>query len=361
MQGLNLEKVASGLVQPVDVVVRPDDDRLYVVQQGGSVVAIAADGSVGETLLDVTGAMVSHGVEQGLLGMAFHPDFPDDPRVFAFHSLASNDNVLVSYELGADGDRVDPDTRTELLVIDKEPDKIRHNGGKVLFGPDGLLYLSIGDAARASVNGQDPSTLPGSILRLDVDGGDPYAIPPDNPFAGGATLGGVSGAPEVWWFGLRNPWRFSIDPETGLAWIGDVGQDSVEEVDVVAFDEPGLNFGWPAREGTSVFYDDPPVTDPIDPVLEVAHDDTGQGCSITGGVVHRGPAIPELNGTYFYADWCHGWIRSVGWDGRDVVDERDWSDQLDTGLVSAIVHDADGEVLVVDWESGAVNRIVAVR
>lgn len=243
MQGLNLEEVASGLVQPVDVVVRPDDDRLYVVQQGGSVVAIAADGSVGETLLDVTGAMVSHGIEQGLLGMAFHPDFPDDPRVFAFHSLESNDNVLVSYELGADGDRVDPDTRTELLVVDKEPDKIRHNGGKVLFGPDGLLYLSTGDAARASVNGQDPSTLPGSILRLDVDGGDPYAIPPDNPFAGGATLGGVSGAPEVWWFGLRNPWRFSIDPETGLAWIGDVGQDSVEEVDVVAFDEPGLNFG----------------------------------------------------------------------------------------------------------------------
>lgn len=362
LQGLDLEEVATDLVQPLDVAVRPDDGSLWVVQQGGAVVGLDDDGAVAGTLLDVSGLMEIHSIEQGLLGMAFHPDFPVDPRVFAFHSLPSNDNVLVSYEVGTDDRAVDPDSRTELVTIDKEPDKVRHNGGKVLFGPDGMLYLSLGDAARASVNGQDPSTLPGSILRLDVDAGDPVAVPPDNPFADGATLDGVAGAPEVWWFGLRNPWRFTIDPETGLAWIADVGQESVEEVNVVAFDEGGLNFGWPAREGTATFYDDPPVTEPVvEPVLEVAHDDTGEGCSITGGVVYRGAAIPELDGTYFYADWCHGWIRSVGWDGEAVVDEQDWSDELEVGQVSAIVHDGDGEVLVLDWEAGAVGRIVPRR
>ncbi|MBY5162719.1 PQQ-dependent sugar dehydrogenase [Salsipaludibacter albus] len=361
LQGLDLELVAEGLEQPLDVAVRPDDGGLYVVEQPGTVRRIDDGAAADIPLLDVSGEMEIHSIEQGLLGLAFHPDFPDDPRVFAFHSLPSNDNVLVSYEVGADGEQVDPDSRTELLTVDKEPDKVRHNGGKLLFGPDGLLFLSLGDAARASVNGQDPSTLPGTILRLDVDGDEPYAIPAGNPFADGATVDGVSGAPEVYWFGLRNPWRFSIDAQTGLAWIGDVGQETAEEVDVVALDDAGVNFGWPAREGTGTFYDDPAVTEPVDPVLTVAHDDTGQGCSITGGVVARGPSIPELDGTYFYADWCNGWIRSVGWDGEAVTDPQDWSDQLEVGQVSSITADGDGEVLVVDWDAGTVSRIVAVR
>jgi glucose/arabinose dehydrogenase len=365
LRGLAWEEVATGLVQPVDVAVRPDDGSLHVVQQGGAVVSLADDGSIAGTLLDVSPLMEIHSIEQGLLGVAFHPEFPDDRRVFAFHSLPSNDNVLVSYEVADDLQQVDPDSRVELVTVDKEPDKVRHNGGKVLFGPDGLLYVSLGDAARASVNGQDPATLPGSVIRIDVDAtgddGAPYAIPADNPFAGGATVEGVAGAPEVWWFGLRNPWRFTIDPATGLAWIGDVGQDTVEEVNVVPFDEGGRNFGWPAREGLGAFYDDPPVTATVDPVVEVAHDDVDRGCSITGGVVHRGPAIPELHGTYFYADWCHGWIRSVGWDGDGVVDPQDWSEELPAGMVSAFALDADGEVLVTDWDAGTVARIVPLR
>lgn len=365
LQGLALEQVAQDLVQPIDVVVRPDDGSLHVVQQGGAVVSLADDGSIAGTLLDVSPLMEIHSIEQGLLGMAFHPDFPDDRRLFAFHSLPDNDNVLVSYEVGDDLQQVDPDSRVELVTVDKEPDKVRHNGGKVLFGPDGLLYVSLGDAARASVNGQDPSTLPGSVMRLDVDatgdGGAPYAIPADNPFADGATVEGVSGAPEIWWFGLRNPWRFTIDAETGLAWIGDVGQETVEEVNVVPFDQGGLNFGWPAREGLGTFYDGSPVTATVDPVLEVAHDDVDEGCSITGGVVHRGPAIPEFNGTYFYADWCNGWIRSVEWDGEGVVNPQDWSEDLPAGMVSSFGLDADGEVLVVDWDAGTLSRIVPVR
>ncbi|HKJ54719.1 MAG TPA: PQQ-dependent sugar dehydrogenase, partial [Nitriliruptoraceae bacterium] len=339
LQGLALEQIASGLTQPVDVVVRPDDASLWVVQQGGTVVGIEEDGSVSSTpLLDVSPEMEIHSIEQGLLGMAFHPDYPEDARIFAFHSLPSNDNVLASWEVDQATQQADPSSRIDLFTVDKEPDKVRHNGGKVLFGPDGLLYVSLGDAARASVNGQDPSTLPGTLVRIDIDtpgdGGAPYSIPPGNPFADGATIDGVEGAPEVWWFGLRNPWRFSIDASTGLVWIGDVGQESWEEVNVAPLDQPGLNFGWAAREGDVAFYDDPPVTDAVDPIAVVAHDDVEQGCSITGGAVHRGAAIPELDGTYFYADWCNGWIRSLEWDGQAIVAEDDWSEDLAVTMVS---------------------------
>ncbi len=366
LQGLALQEVAGGLTQPIDVAVRPDDGSLWVVQQGGAVVGVQDDGSLSPTpLLDVSGDMEIHSIEQGLLGMAFHPDYPNDPRIFAFHSLPSNDNVLASWEVDQSTQQVDPASRVDLLTVDKEPDKVRHNGGKVLFGPDQLLYVSLGDAARASVNGQDPSTLPGTVLRIDVDtpgeGGAAYAIPSGNPFADGATIDGVVGAPEVWWFGLRNPWRFSIDESTGMAWIGDVGQESWEEINVAPLDQPGLNFGWAAREGEVAFYEDPPVTDAVDPIAVVAHDDVEEGCSITGGAVHRGSAIPELDGTYFYADWCNGWIRSLEWDGQSVVAEDDWSDDLAVTMVSAIVPDADGELLVVDWDRGTVSRIVPVR
>lgn len=365
LQGLAFEVVTDGLSQPIDVVTRPDDGSVWVVQQGGEVVGVQSDGSVSSSLLDVAPVMELHSIEQGLLGMAFHPDYPRDLRIFAFHSLPSNDNVLASWQVDQATQQADPATRVDLLVVDKEPDKVRHNGGKILFGPDGLLYLSLGDAARASVNGQDPTTLPGTVVRIDVDrtgdDGTPYAIPDGNPFADGATVQGVAGAPEVWWFGLRNPWRFSIDGSTGMAWIGDVGQDSVEEVNVAPLDQPGLNFGWPALEGTGTFYDDPPVTDTVAPILEVAHDDQAQGCSITGGVVHRGAAIPELNGTYFYADWCNGWIRSLEWDGQTVTAQDDWSEDLPAGMVAAFGLDADGEVLVLDWEAGTLSRIVPVR
>lgn len=363
LQGLALEQVASGLVQPLDVVTRPGDGALFAVQQQGTVVRVTGDGTTAEQpLLDVSGNMEIHGIEQGLLGMAFHPRHPEDPRVFVFHSLPSNDNVLVSYEVSDDdAEQVDADSRTVLLTIDKEPDKVRHNGGTVLFGPDGMLWLSLGDAARASVNGQDPSTLPGSILRLDVDGGDPYAIPPDNPFADGATVDGVTGAPEVYWFGLRNPWRFSIDEPTGTAWIGNVGQETVEEVEVAAIDEGGINFGWPAFEGSEPFYDDPPVTESVDPVFEVRHDDSDEACSLTGGVVYRGATIPELDGHYFYADWCVGWIRSFALEDGEVVEQQDWSEQLDVGMVSSFGTDADGELLVVDWDAGAIFRVLPER
>jgi glucose/arabinose dehydrogenase len=356
--------VAGGLEQPLDVRARPRDGVLFVAQQRGLIRRVADGTLAAEPLLDLRRIVNVSSIEQGLLGFAFHPDYPSDPRVFVFHSLRTNDNVLASYETTGDPNVLDPSTRRELLVVDKEPEQVRHNGGTVLFGPDGLLYLSLGDAARYSVNAQNPETLPASILRIDVDadGDEPYAIPPGNPFApGGEAPAGLDGAPEIWWFGLRNPWRMSIDAPSGLAYIADVGQERAEEVNVVPLASGGLNFGWPAREGLRAFVDVPLVSDATDPVIQVLHNDEFRGCSITGGEVYRGAAIPELVGHYFYADWCHGWIRSFRYaDGR-ARDPQEWSSDLPTAMVSSFGHDADGELLVLDWQDGTLSRIVPVR
>jgi hypothetical protein len=356
--GLRLEVVAKGLQNPVDVKARPDDGSLWVIEQRGIVRRIENGQVADEPVLDLRDAVNDFSIEQGLLGFAFHPNYPSDPRVFLFHSKANNDNVLASFETRGDPNVLDPKSRKDLLVINKAPDAVRHNGGTVSFGPDGLLYLSVGDAAQARLNGQDPANLPGSILRIDVDGGDPYAIPAGNPFGpGGQAPNDLDGAPEVWWFGLRNPWRFSIDEPTGLAYIGDVGQERVEEIDVVPVADGGLNFGWPVFEGTRRYSDVRAVSDLTDPVVEVRHGAADGGCSITGGEVYRGAAIPELVGHYFYADWCRGWIRSFRFVEGKVVDRADWSADLKAGMVSSFGHDSDGELLVLDWEADTVSRI----
>lgn len=356
LKGLAFETIATGLAEPVDVAAPLDDGRLFVLQRTGVARVVENGRLVKQPFANLKSFVKSSSIEQGLLGIAFHPKYPIDPRVFFFHSKRGNDNVLVSYAVAAAGTHVEPASRQELLTIDKSPDAVRHNAGALRFGPDGYLYISVGDAARASVNGQNPKTLPGSVLRIDVDSKRPYAIPPDNPFADG-----VSGAPEVWWFGLRNPWRFSIDSKSGLAYIGDVGQETLEEVNVVQFATGGLNFGWPLFEGTKRFYRGEPKVPVTPPALEIRHDDVERACSITGGEVYRGVAIPELDGHYFYADWCFGWIRSFRYDGAAAVERRDWSRQLKAEMVSSFGHDAKGELLVVDYAAGTISRVVAVR
>ncbi len=364
LQGLGLELVAGGLAQPLDVRARPSDGALFVIEQAGVIRRIVAGGEEHPVMLDIGDEVNSVSVEQGLLGFAFHPDYPTDPRVFVYHSRDDNDNVLASYETAGDPDVLDPATRTELLVVDKEPERVRHNGGTVLFGPDGMLYLSVGDAELGVANSQTPSAFAGKVLRIDVDAGEPYAIPPDNPFApGGAGIGGVAGgAPEVWWIGLRNPWRMSFDAESGLAYVADVGQEWAEEVSVVSLADGGLNFGWPVREGLEPFSGRVELlSEPIEPVIEIVHDDTDGGCSVTGGAVYRGAAIPELIGHYFYADWCNGWIRSFRFADGEALDPQDWSANLDAGMVSSFGHDGDNELLLVSWDTGTITRIVPLR
>lgn len=353
LKKLSLQPVASGLVEPVDVAAPLDDGLMYVLQRAGQARVVENGRVLKEPFLNLKGFVKSNSIEQGLLGIAFHPKYPVDRRVFVFHTRKDNDNLLVSYTVAADGRRVEPASRTELLRIDKAPDAIRHNAGALRFGPDGLLYISVGDGARPKENPQNTKTLLGKILRIDIDT-VPYAIAPGNPFADGK-----NGRPEVWWYGFRNPWRFSIDATSGLMYVGDVGQETIEEIHIAKLDAPGLNFGWPLMQGSKTYLKGTAATPLVAPVLEVRHDDNG--CSIVGGEVYRGTAIPELDGHYFYADWCFGWIQSFRYDGATAVDRKDWSKQLPAEMVSSFGHDAKGELLVVDYDAGVVSRIVAVR
>ena len=353
LKGLALQKVASGLVEPVDVTAPLDDGLMYVLQRSGQARVIDNGKLLKEPFLNLKGLVKSNSIEQGLLGIAFHPKYPVDRRVFVFHTRKDNDNLLVSYTVAPDGRRVEPSSRIELLRIDKAADAIRHNAGALRFGPDGFLYISVGDGARPKDNGQNPKTLLASILRIDINT-PPYAIPAGNPFADGK-----NGRPEVYWYGFRNPWRFSIDAKSATAYIGDVGQETIEEIDVAKLDAPGLNFGWPLMQGNKPYLKGTATTPLVGPILEVRHD--ADGCSIVGGEVYRGAAIPELDGHYFYADWCFGWIKSLRYDGTSAVDRKDWSTQLPAEMVSAFGHDAKGELLVIDYEAGSVSRVVPIR
>ena len=350
LQGLTLDVLGTDFGRPTFVTHAPGDDRLYITDRSGIVTAVTPDGTR-TVFLDLTDVVTANGIEQGLLGLAFHPDYASNRRLFVYYTDAEPNSHLAEVTADATGAAADPATLRELIAFDQFGD--RHYAGMIQFGPDGYLYVATGDGAKASENGRFPHTLLAAILRLDVDTGDPYGIPPDNPFADG-----VDGAPEVWAFGVRNPWRTWIDHETAVLYIADVGQERYEEVNAVPLDPVGYDFGWHAMEGTHCFTDECDTNDPVLPVVEYPHDD---GCSVTGGVVYQGTAIPELRGHYLYSDWCRGWIRSFRFDAGDAVDAADWSDGF-PGLtqVNSFGVGPDGEVYLVTWE-GTVGKIVPVR
>lgn len=350
--GLGLEVVADDAEQPVFLTAPPGDPRLFVVERAGRVRILDPGGGWREEpFLDIRDRVNPGGIEQGLLGMAFHPDFARNGRLFAYYYFGADSTRLV--EFAADADSADAASEKVLLSFDKPTE--RHNGGMLQFDPDGYLWLSLGEGGAASVHSQDPGTLLSSLLRLDVDGGDPYAIPPDNPFVGGG------GAPEVWAYGLRNPWRFSVDPVERLVYVADVGHEEWEEINVVPLDTGGgTNFGWLRMEGTHCFQRgcDPETEGLTLPVLEYPH---SEGCSVTGGFVYRGSAIPELAGHYLYSDWCGGWLRSFRYDAGEVVDRQDWTEDLGrVGQVDSFGMDSAGELYLLTWD-GLVGRLVPDR
>ena len=351
---IELEVVASGLDAPLHLTAPPGDERrLFIVERGGRI-RIVRDGVLLPTpFLDI-GGRVSSGGEQGLLGMAFHPDYEANGFFYVDYTDTSGDTKVVRYGVSSDPDRAEagPDV-TILSVAQPFPN---HNGGLVAFGPDGMLYVGLGDGGSSGDprgNGQDPSTLLGSLLRVDVDAASPYAVPPDNPF-----VGEPSARPEVWAYGLRNPWRFSFDRQTGDLYIGDVGQGAREEISFQpAASAGGENYGWNVMEGTACF--EPPngcdASGLTPPVLDYPH---GEGCSVTGGHVYRGADFPELRGRYFYADFCATWIRSLRIEDGEAVDVQDHTQQLGpVEGVSSFGEDARGELYVVSLE-GTVYRIV---
>jgi len=341
------EPVAA-LDTPVDLAVRPGDSSAYMVEQPGRVVAVDLATGATRQVLDISDLTEASG-ERGLLGLAFHPS---EPFAYVNYTTAgAGDTVIAEYAVAGDGTFDAASARTVLAV---DQPYSNHNGGDLEFGPDGYLYIALGDGGSGNDperRADDTTDLLGKLLRIDPRGGDPYAVPPDNPFASGG-----AGAPEVWAWGLRNPWKFAFDAPTGDLWIADVGQNAMEEVDRVSATDGrtagyAANFGWSAFEGTRRVNDDvPDPGDLVAPVLTYGHD---QGCSVSGGVVYRGAAVPDLAGWYVYSDYCSGTLWAFDPStGRNIV--------LAEGLsaVTGVRTGPDGEAYVIE-RTGNVLRLVA--
>ncbi len=345
--------ITSGLRQPLFLTHAGDGSgRLFVVEQTGRV-RIYAEGRLRETpFLDVSD-LLSFGGERGLLGLAFHPDYRTTGRLFVNYSRESDGATIVAeHRVSSDPDLAEPEGRILLVV---EQPYGNHNGGMLAFGPDGYLYIGMGDGGAGGDpgnRGQQRKELLGKVLRLDVDGGRPYAIPRDNPFVNGG------GRPEIFAYGFRNPWRFSFDRRTGRLWAADVGQDAYEEVSLV---RRGGNYGWRIMEGAHCF--EPSTGCPRGglelPAVEYAH--SGSRCSITGGYVYRGTDVPELRGRYLFGDYCSGEIFGVH---EEEVAEGRTVDQppvlLHTDLrISSFGEDERGELYVVDHAGGVYQILTA--
>jgi glucose/arabinose dehydrogenase len=336
---------------------RHRDPNLYLTRQTGQVVPIAPDGRVGAPILDLRQDLGSHR-EQGLLGLVFSPD---GHRMYVYYTSAAGEDTLEEYAVTS-GRRgrplsVDPASKRTLFVL-PHPNPT-HNGGQLVFGRDHMLYVSVGDGGgkKGDGPGQAPGgnsqaldNLYGKILRIDPTppgpgaGDRPYSIPPDNPFARGG------GAPEIWQYGLRNPWRFSFDRATNDLWIGDVGQDHWEEIDWLAAGRTGVNFGYPLLEGTHQLKGaDAPGS--VAPVLELWH--RAGNCAVTGGYVYRGRRIPNLRGMYVFTDYCKGSIKTLRqWQGRIVAYAPL---DLHVPLVSSFAQAPDGELYVISQARGVLR------
>ena len=347
------------LKRPIQILVRPDlPDLLYVVEQPGRIRILdrtRPDATEAVTFLDIRPEVRMKHNEEGLLSMAFSPDVANDDLVYLYYTASSPRRAVLSrFRIASDG-TADPDSEEVLLEVPQPFGN--HNGGTVLFGPDGMLYLSLGDGGAANDpmgHGQDLSTLLGTVLRIDPNGtsdGKAYGIPADNPFLE------VEGAcPEIWAYGLRNIWRMSFDRATGELWAGDVGQNQWEEIDVV---RGGGNYGWRYREGKHRFSrDEPPAElELIDPVVEYPRSD---GISVTGGHVYRGKARPEAIGAYLYADYQSGRIWGIRAVDGEMVEGPKQVARLRGSLISSFGEDADGELWLCTFEGDEMSGVGAI-
>lgn len=350
--GVILQPVAEGLVAPLYLTAPAGDPRLFVVEQPGRIRVIRDGRLLPEPFLDITDK-VGYGGERGLLGLAFHPRYAANGRFYVDYTDRHGDTRVERYTARPAADVADRASAHPVLFV-AQP-YANHNGGDVLFGPDGMLYVGMGDGGSGGDprgNGQNLGTLLGKLLRLDVDGAEPYASPPDNPFVGRA-----GARPEIWAYGLRNPWRMAFDRTAGLLYIADVGQNLWEEVDVAPAAAKGLNYGWNRMEGTHCYGIGLCSREGLTlPVLEYGH---GDGCAIVGGFVYRGHAVPALAGQYVYSDYCGGWLRSFRTDGAAAVDRRTWR-VPSPGEILSFGEDAAGELYLLAANGTVYRLAVAV-
>ena len=353
-----LQALGTSFLNPLYVTAPPlDSQRVFVVEQDGRIRILRNDTLLAGSFLNLTGK-ISSGGERGLLSLAFHPQYATNGRFYVYFTNPSGDIRIVRYNVSSNPDSADEATADTVLKV-AHPLFNNHNGGQLQFGPDGNLYAGTGDGGGGgdtAGNAQNTHRLLGKLLRLNVDGTSGYTIPTGNPFASDTTLG----SPEIWSYGLRNPWRFSFDRVTGDLYIGDVGQDSWEEVDVSSTAVQagrGANFGWNTREGKHC-YSNPSCSTVglVDPVVEYPH--ALGACAITGGYVYHGSRLPVMADYYFYADYCNGFVLSFRYNGGNVTTQLDWTQLLSPGSsISSFGQDAKGELYIVTL-SGSVYRIV---
>jgi glucose/arabinose dehydrogenase len=352
--------ITGGLEMPVGLAHAGDGSgRLFVVEKAGRIRVLENRSLLPTSLLDIADRVGSEQSEQGLLGLAFHPGFAENGLFYVNYTDRQGDTVVSRFSMASGWEPesppvADPGSEAPLLKLDQPASN--HNGGHLAFGPDGYLYIGMGDGGGAGDrygNGQNGATLLGAMLRIDVDSGEPYAIPEDNPFVGDPAV-----RDEIWALGLRNPWRYSFDRLTGDLYIADVGQYVYEEVDFQpAAHAGGWNYGWPIMEGNHCF----PADQECDrtgltlPLLEYEHP---LGCSVTGGYVYRGDEFPALQGVYIFGDFCTGRIWGVdAHAGESQVVELA---QVDA-QVSSFGEDERGEIYLLDLGRGELSKLLVTK
>lgn len=341
--------VVTGLASPVFLTAPANDPRLFILEQPGRIRIFENGALIATPFLDIVNQVGCCG-ERGLLGLAFHPQYATNGFFYVNFTGLDGHTRVMRYTVSAS--RNVANAGSGKLIIQVNQPYANHNGGMIAFGPDGMLFIGMGDGG----SGGDPqnhaqtrSDLLGDMLRLNVDVGDPYTPAAGNPF-----LGSLTTQPEIWAYGLRNPWRFSFDRVAGNLYIADVGQGSREEVNVVPATQGGINYGWRIMEGSQCFNPVPCTQTGLTlPVLDYTHAD---GCSITGGYVYRGSAIPGIVGHYFYSDYCSGWLRSFRFSAGAATEQHDWG--LSLGNVQSFGEDSAGELYILTANGGQVLRIV---
>jgi glucose/arabinose dehydrogenase len=355
-------RLITGLSRPVQVVAAPNDyDRIFIVEQRSGSTGRIRIFNLDTNTLNSTAFLslsVSTSSEQGLLGLAFHPNYDQNGYFYVNYTASNGDTYIKRYTVSSNPDIANSSSGYTIMTIDQPYSN--HNGGWLGFGPDGYLYIGTGDGGSGGDPGNRAQDITnqklGKMLRIDVDGGLPYAIPASNPFVG------ITGDDEIWAYGLRNPWRCSFDSQTGDLWMGDVGQNAYEEITFQpASSTGGENYGWRCYEGNHAYSTGgcPNQSTMTFPVWEYPH---SSGCSVTGGEIYRGSAIAGLQGTYFFADYCYSTIWSFRYDGSSVYDYQNRTSQLspDIGSISSISgfgRDAAGEMYICDL-NGEVFKIV---
>jgi glucose/arabinose dehydrogenase len=347
---LKLQEVASGLNNPVYLTSPPGDSRLFVVEQPGRIRIIENGQLLASQFLDIS-SRVGTGGERGMLSVAFHPQYSTNGFFYVYFTATNGDIRVERFTVSTNANQANAASAKLILTVGHA--RTNHNGGLAMFGPDGMLYLGLGDGGGAGdpdLNGQNQKTLLGKLLRIDVNSGDPYAIPSGNPFAGRSDA-----LPEIWAMGLRNPWRYAFDRSSGRLYVADVGQAAIEEVNVVTATRAGVNYGWNVLEGSSCYNAGSCNKSGLEiPALEYNH--ANNQCSITGGFVYRGNALPELAGVYFYADYCAGWVKSFTYTNGAATDLRDWN-LGSVGSITSFGEDAAGELYLTS-SNGRVYKFV---